>query len=216
MLMENERIQIVEYGKRLFTSGLTRGTGGNLSVFNREKGYFGITPSGMEYMSLTPEDIVIIDINGNIVDGKRKPSSEIEMHRIFYANRSDIDAIIHSHTMFSTAVSCMRRDLKPVHYMIALAGKDVKCAEYATFGTAELAINAFNAMEKRKAVLLPNHGILTGAQNLETAFDILEEVEYVAELHCRTYAMGEPVILDDQEMSIILEKFKVYGQKVLK
>lgn len=212
MLMIKERTEIVEYGKRLVTSKLTKGTGGNLSIFNRDINLMAITPSGIDYFMIKPEDVVVLDLDGNIVDGDKTPSSEVEMHRIFYSNREDIDAIIHTHTMYATTLACLNWPLPPVHYMVALAGFDVRCAKYATYGTKELAQNAYEAMRDRYAVLLANHGLLAGAKDLANAFNITEEIEYCAELYYRTKAIGEPVILPIEEMTLMFEKFKTYGQ----
>lgn len=213
MLMQSEREQIVEYGKKLVTSGLTKGTGGNLSIFDREKGLIAISPSGIDYFQIKPEDVVVLNIDGEQVEGDKTPSSEFEMHRIFYKGRSDIDAMIHTHTMYATTIACLNWELPPVHYMIALAGKNVRCAKYATYGTKELAENAYEAMKDRKAVLLANHGLLAGAKDLLNAFNITEEIEYCAEIYYRTKCIGQPVILPDEEMSLMMEKFKTYGQR---
>jgi L-fuculose-phosphate aldolase len=213
MLLLNERELLVEYGKKLIDNNLTKGTSGNLSIFNREKELFAITPSGVNYYKTRIEDIVIMDLNGNVVEGNKKPSSEYNLHRIFYVNRDDINVIVHAHTVYSTVLSCLKMSLPAIHYMIASAGKDVRCAEYATFGTEELAKNAYEAMRDRKAVLLANHGVLTAGKDIFEAFSILEDVEYVSELYIKAKNLGEPVIIDDREMEKILEKFKSYGQK---
>lgn len=212
MLMLEEKSKIVEYGKKLISSGLTKGTGGNLSIFNRKKNLMAISPSGIDYFDITSQDIVILDLKGEILDGVRKPSSEIEMHRIFYEKRKDIDAIIHTHSTYATSLSCLRWKLPAVHYLLASAGKDIRCADYATFGTEELAKKAFEAMKDRRAVLLANHGLLVGSHSLEDAFNISEDVEYCAELYYRTKSIGDPVILDDEEMNLMVERFKNYGQ----
>lgn len=212
MILLEERKEIVEYGKKLITSNLTKGTGGNLSIFNRKENLMAISPSGIDYFDITPEDVVVLDLDGNIIDGNKKPSSESEMHLIFYRKRSDIDAIIHTHTVFATAISCLNITLPPVHYMIALAGPDVRCAKYATYGTKELAENAFQAMIDRYAVLLANHGLLAGSKNLANAFNITEEIEYCAELYYRAKSIGDPVILPKDEMETMLKKFKTYGR----
>lgn len=212
MLMEKERKLIVEFGKKLATSGLTRGTGGNLSIYNREEKLMAITPSGIDYFEIRPEDVVVLTIEGKQVDGDKKPSSEVELHRIFYERRTDIDAMIHTHTIYATTLACLNWSLPPVHYMVAVAGKDVRCAPYATFGTRELAENAFQFMKDRKAVLLANHGLLTGGSSLQEAFNITEQIEYCAELYYRTKCIGEPVIISDEEMELMKEKFKTYGQ----
>ena len=212
MLLREERELIVEYGKKLINSNLTKGTGGNLSIFNRKQKLICITPSGIDYFKIKPEDIVVLNLDGVRVDGTKQPSSEWEMHRIFYANRDDINAMIHTHTMYATTIACLNWTLPPVHYMLALAGKDVRCASYATYGTKELAENAFVAMRDRNAVLLANHGLLVGAKDLANAYNTTEEVEYCAELYYRTKAIGEPVIIPEEEMDIMMEKFKTYGQ----
>ncbi len=212
MILQEEREKIVEYGKKLITSNLTKGTGGNLSIYNREKELMCISPSGIDYFKITPEDVVVLDLDGNKVDGTKEPSSEFEMHRIFYANRDDINAMIHTHTMYSTTIACLNWSLPPVHYMLALAGKDVRCAQYATYGTQELADNAFEGMRDRNAVLLANHGLLVGAKDIANAFNTTEEVEYCAELYYRAKSIGEPVIIPEKEMDIMMEKFKTYGQ----
>lgn len=213
MLMEKERKLIVEFGKKLVTSGLTRGTGGNLSIYNRQEKLMAITPSGIDYFEIKPENVAILTIEGKQIDGDKKPSSEVELHRIFYERRTDIDAMIHTHTIYATTLACLNWSLPPVHYMVAVAGKDVRCAPYATFGTRELAENAFQFMKDRKAVLLANHGLLTGGSSLQEAFNITEQIEYCAELYYRTKCIGEPVIISDEEMELMKEKFKTYGQR---
>lgn len=213
MLMESERIQLIEYGKKLVKNNLTKGTGGNLSIFDRKSGHVAITPSGIDFFEIQPEDIVIIDLEGNIIEGDREPSSEWEMHLMPYRTRKDMDAVIHAHTMYATVLACLHKELPATHYMIAVAGPTVRCAEYATYGTHELAINASKAMEDRNAVLLANHGILAGAKDLLNAFNIVEEIEYCSEVYCKALSIGEPVILPQEEMTLMAEKFKTYGQK---
>ena len=212
MKLELERRKIMEYGKKLVESGLTKGTGGNLSIYKPEEDLIAISPSGVNYFDIRLEDIVIMDLEGNVVEGSRKPSSEYEMHKIFYKKRDDIFAVVHCHSIYSTTISILREDLPASHYMIALAGKNVRCAEYATYGSPELAVNAFEAMKDRYAVILANHGLLTGADCIENAFNTAEELEYVAETYYRARSIGEPVILDDDEMELMQEKFKHYGQ----
>lgn len=213
MLMQEARKEIVEYGKKLVTSNLTKGTGGNLSVFDREKGYMAITPSGIDFFEIKEEDIVILDLDGNIVEGDRTPSSEWEMHLLQYKERTDLDAVIHAHTTYATVLACLRQELPATHYMIAVAGKNVRCAEYATYGSHELAVNAAKAMKDRRAVILANHGILAGANDLLNAFNIIEEIEYCSQIYYMAKSIGEPVVLPDEEMELMAEKFKTYGQR---
>lgn len=213
MLMEQARLELIEYGKKLVTAGLTKGTGGNLSVFDRKAGTVAITPSGIDFFEIKPEDIIIIDLDGKIIEGHRTPSSEWEMHLMPYRTRDDIDAVVHAHVMYTTVLSCLHEPLPATHYMIAVAGPDVRCAEYATFGTHELAVNACKAMEGRRAVILANHGVLAGAQDLKNAYNIVEEIEYCSEIYVKARSIGNPVVLSDEEMHLMAEKFKTYGQK---
>lgn len=216
MLMKEARDQLIAYGKKLVETNLTKGTGGNLSIFDREAGHMAITPSGIDFFEIQPEDIVIMTLDGDIVEGERTPSSEWVMHKIFYENREDIDAMIHAHTMYATVMATLRWDLPPSHYMVAVAGKNVRVADYATYGTPELAENAYEAMKDRRAVLLANHGVIAGGQDLLNAFNIVEEVEYCSEVHIKAKSVGEPVILDDAEMTHMLERFETYGQRKAK
>ena len=209
-MMKEEKQKIIEYGLKIYRQNLTNGTGGNLSIFNREKGIFAISPSGIPYEDIKEEDVAILDLDGIQLQGNKKPSSEVDLHRIFYRERDDINSIIHTHTINATTLSCLSWDLPPVHYMIALAGPDVRCAKYASYGTYELAENAFKAMEDRKAVLLANHGLLAGGRDIENAFSITEEIEYCAGLYIKAKSIGQPVILDKEEMEKIIEKFKTY------
>ncbi len=212
MLLGELREKVVEYGKRLLENNLTTGTGGNISIYHRESGLMVISPSGLDYMETRANDVVVMNLEGETIDGYRKPSSEYELHRIFYRNREDISALVHTHSTYATTISCMNWDLPPVHYMVAVAGDNVRCAEYATFGTRELAENAYRAMEDRKAVILANHGMLAGAGTLEQAFKIAEDIEFCCQLFYRTKSMGEPVIIGQDEMVLMRERFRTYGQ----
>lgn len=213
MRMEKERSFLIEYGKKLVEQGLTKGTGGNLSMFDRESGLMAITPSGIDFFQIKPEDIVLMDLDGHIVEGDRTPSSEWEMHLLEYKNRQDLDAVIHAHTVWAAVMACLRWPLPAAHYMIAVAGKDVRCAEYASYGTHELAVHALQGMADRKAVFLANHGILTGGASIQEAFNVLVQVEYCCEVYLKAKEVGEPVILPDEEMARMEQKFKTYGQK---
>lgn len=212
MLFNKERQELIKYGKRLVDADLTKGTGGNLSVYDPESGLMAITPSGMDFYETKAEDIVVMKLDGTIIEGDKKPSSEWYMHAIQYERRDDLRAVIHGHTTYATVIAVLRETIPASHYMIALAGKDVRCADYASFGTRELAINAYEAMKDRYAVLLANHGILAGSYSLANAFNILEEVEYCAKIYYMARAIGNPVILEDKEMDLMIEKFRDYGQ----
>jgi len=212
MLLKKERVQVVEYCLKLIKAELTNGTSGNISIFNRKEGLIAISPTGVEYSKMTFEDVSVVDLKGQLLDGKN-PSSEIEMHSLFYRRRKDINAVIHAHTIYCTTIACLRQDLPAVDYMLAIAGgNNVRCAKYATYGTPELAENCYKSMEGRNAVLLANHGLTCGANNIKNALNIAIQVEYCAELYVRAKSIGEPVILPDEEMKSMLDKFKSYGQ----
>lgn len=213
MLMQKAREELIEYGKKLVDKNLTKGTGGNLSIFDRKNELMAITPSGIDFYEIKPEDIVIMKIDGTIVEGQRKPSSEWVMHKIFYEKRKDLDAMIHAHTTYATVLATLRWSLPASHYMVAVAGPDVRCADYATYGSTELAENAFIAMEDRKAVFLANHGIIGGEKDLINAFNVIEEVEYCSNIFLKAKSVGEPVVLPTEEMKVMREKFKTYGQR---
>ena len=214
--MKEARAEIIKYGKKLVTSNLTKGTGGNLSVFNREHGLMAITPSGIDFFEIQEEDIVILDLDGNVVEGKRTPSSEWEMHLLQFKERDDIDAVIHAHTTYATVLACLHEELPATHYMIAVAGPTVRCADYGTYGSHELAVNATKAMMGRKAVILANHGILAGSNDLLNAFNIIEEIEYCSQIYWMARCIGNPVVLPTEEMTLMAEKFKTYGQRKAK
>ncbi len=215
MLLQEEREQVVAYCKKLITQGLTKGTGGNISIFNREKGLFAISPSGIDYFETEPEDVVVMNLQGQVVDGKRKPSSEHELHRIFYENREDINAVVHTHSVYCTVLAVLREELPASSYLVAFAGgPNVRCGEYASFGTRELAEITYKAMEDRNAALMANHGLLAGAGDILNAFNIAEQIEGCAEVYVKARMIGRPVILDEEEMETMVDRFRhSYGQK---
>ena len=213
MLLLKEREQVVAYCKKLITAGLTKGTGGNISAFDRESGLYAISPSGMDYFSMTPEDVVVMNLQGEVVEGSRKPSSEWDLHRIFYQNRKDLNAIVHTHSVYCTVLATNREGLPASSYLVAFAGKDVSCADYASFGTPELAKLAYEGMVDRNAVLLANHGLVTGGSDLLHAFQVAEQIEFCAEVYVKARSIGKPVILPEDEMERMIERFGDYGQK---
>ncbi len=206
-----QREAIIATGRKMNAAGLNQGTSGNLS--HRVDGGFLVTPTGMEYDALRPEDIVLMRFDGSS-DGPRLPSSEWRFHRDILACRPEVHAILHTHSLNSTALSSLRRPIPPFHYMVAVAGgSNIRCAPYATFGTEELSRNAVAALEGRKACLLANHGLITVGADLAGAFKLAVEVETLAAMYLRALPAGEPVLLDEAEMAVVLEKFRTYGQQ---
>jgi L-fuculose-phosphate aldolase len=213
LLLFEERHTIVEFGKRLITAHLTTGSGGNLSIYNRAEGLIAIKPSGIDYFSMQPDDVVVVTPKGEIVDGKLKPSSEIRFHLDLLNHRPDINAVLHTHQVYATTIACLNWELPAVHYLVGFCGNKVPLAPYATFGTAELSENILNSISNYNACLLANHGIVTVGPNMAAAFTTAEELELVARLYYQAKCLGEPVILSDQEMAVIGERFKTYGQR---
>lgn len=213
MLLKKERELVVEYGKKMSSSGLSKGTSGNISIYNAKEQLMAISPSGVGYFETTPEDVVVMDLEGNVVEGEKKPSSEWGLHIIFYVNKPEARAVVHAHSTYCTTFACLHMPLRALHYVIGGAGTaTVPCAPYRTFGTPELAEAAMEACGKGKAVLLANHGLLTCGPSIEKAFGLAVNMEFCAEMQYRAMSVGEPVILSDEEMGVVMEKFKSYGQ----
>ena len=208
MLLQKEREMIVAYGKRMLSAGLTRGTGGNLSIYDRNLELMAITPSGIPYEEIEAEDIMIMKLDGTIVEGNKTPSSEHAMHEIVYRTREDVGAMLHVHSTFAVTLACLNEDLPAVDYMVAYSrGRSVKCAPYASFGTTDLAVNALKTMGNQNAVLLANHGMNVVGPDLPKAFAIAEQLEFCAELYVRARTIGKPVILPDDEMDQMVKRF---------
>ena len=209
-MMMQEKEQVVRYGKKLIDRRLTTGSGGNISVCNREKNLVAISPSGLDYYETTPEDIVILDMDGNLVEGKHRPSSESGMHLAFYKNRADVSGIVHTHSKFATAIACMGWELPAVHYLIGMAGHRVKCTGYATYGSDELAKKALETIGDSNAVLLANHGLIALGEDVDRAFSTAEHLEFVSEVYYLTKTLGTPNILSDEDMDEVMKKFGTF------
>lgn len=204
------RREIVETARAINALGINQGTSGNLSI--RVDGGFLITPSGVPYDECFPDDIVEVDMNG-CYSSTHKPSTEWRIHRDILAARPEMNAVIHTHATFATTLACLHRDIPPFHYMVAVAGgKTIRCAPYATFGTQELSDHALTALEGRRACLLANHGMLCINDTLKRTLALAVELETLAEQYWRVLQIGEPFLIDDAEMDLILEKFKTYAR----
>ncbi len=193
----------------LQTLGLNQGTSGNTSI--RQGDGFVITPSGMPINEMNANSMVEMNMHGEAISAG-KPSSEWRFHRDIYKARPEVGAVIHTHAMFATTLACLRKDIPPFHYMIAIAGGDnIRCADYALFGTQALSDHAIEALKDRRACLLANHGMIAVGKSLQQALDIAIEVETLCEQYWRALQVGEPNILSTQEMNEVREQFKGYG-----
>lgn len=212
MTMQKQREAIVRYGRKMITSQLTTGAGGNLSILDRATGQVAISPSGIEYFDLQPQDVVITDLDGQVLDGQYKPSSELGFHLALYRQRPDVNAVLHTHSVYATTMACLGWEIPAVHYLVGFSGHKVPLAPYATFGTEELARNVADSIGAYNAVLLANHGLVAVGSDLGRAFNTAEEIELVARIYYQTKSVGNPVILPETEMERVLEKFATYGQ----
>jgi L-fuculose-phosphate aldolase len=205
------RRAMIATARRLAPAGLNQGTSGNIGV--RVEGGFLVTPTGIAYERLVPADIVRMGFDG-ACEGRRKPSSEWRFHRDILAARGDIDVVLHVHSMFSTTLACHHREIPAFHYMVAMAGgSSIRCGRYATFGTEELSRHAVAALDGRKACLLANHGMIALGPTLDAAFRLAVEVETLAAMYWRALQLGEPKLLDEDEMARVVEKFRTYGKQ---
>ncbi len=188
------------------------GTSGNLSVRTGEG--FLITPTGVPYEDMTPDDIIEMNLNGKLVSGKLKPSTEWPFHKAIYVTRKAINAIVHVHSPYATGISCTRQEIPAFHYMVALIGGDsIRCAKYATFGTEALSRSALAALKDRRACLLANHGMIALGEDIKSAYRLAGEVENLAMQYWISKQIGTPVLLDDAEMKVNMDKFRTYGKQ---
>lgn len=207
-------MSLIETARRLDALGHMPSKSGNVSL--RIEGGFRITPSGLPYAALAEADLVDVAIDGRVLAGRHRPSSEWRLHAEIYAARPQAQAIVHTHSPRATALSCARRGLPAFHYMIALAGgDDIRCSAYATFGTQELAVAAAAALEGRRACLLANHGVVALGSSLATAETLAREVENLAGEYLDLLCAGlAPVLLTPEEMAAVTRQFGGYGRLV--
>ena len=204
--------EVIKYANMLNTENLSALRSGNISI--RHDDGFLITPSGAKYSSLKNEDIVFVSLDGKFEEKKMKPSSEWRFHKDIYLNKKEANAIVHAHSTHATAVSTHGKSIPAFHYMVALAGgNDIKCADYATFGTEELSQNIIKALENRKACLMSNHGQVAFEKNLNKAFELAQEIENICQQYINALKIGKPKILSDDEMIKILEQIKNYKKE---
>ena len=206
------RAAVIRGCRDLTRLGLTHGTSGNVSV-RRESATFFISPTGMAYDALEPDDVPLVSLEGRWF-GRRRPSSEWRFHRDIMAARPEAGAIVHAHSRHATALACTGRGIPAFHYMVAVAGgEDIRCAPYHTFGTQQLSDAALTALEGRKACLLAHHGIIAIGRDLAAALELAGEVESLAAQYCTALALGNVGLLEQAEMRRVVEKFRTYGRQ---
>ncbi|RLA07473.1 MAG: class II aldolase [Gammaproteobacteria bacterium] len=204
--------RVIQTARAMNRLGINIGSSGNVSA--RQGDGFLITPTGMNYADLADADLVLMSAEGDVIAGSRRPSSEWLFHLDIYARRAEFGAIVHVHSRAATALACLREPIPSFHYMVASAGgTDIRCAEYALFGTQELSAAVLVALHERRACLLANHGLVACGVDLPAALDLAVEVEQLATQYLLARQSGQPVLLTEGEMAEVMKKFAGYGQQ---
>lgn len=210
--MDNElrvRKDIIATCLEMNRLGINQGASGNVSV-RWQEGML-ITPSGIPYDKMEPRDIIYVAFKSNQAIGPHRPSSEWLFHRDILKRRKEVNAVIHTHSSYATAMAIHRMDIPAHHYMVAAAGgSSIRCAKYATFGTQELSKNALKALGKNLACLLANHGVIALGNSLTKALWLANEIEVLAKQYFIANQYGKPPVLDDEEMTRIIKAFASY------
>ncbi len=208
------REEVARVARNISVSGLVTGTSGNVSARTPE-GDVLVTPSGLDYALIEPEDVVLVDPEGRVLEGSLEPSSEMPMHSGIYRSKSQVGGIVHTHARFSTTLACLGWEIPPVHYMLAaLSGEGrVPLAPFATYGTEELACYAVDALgDSHHACLLQNHGTIAVGGTASEAYSRTEILEEMAEVYYRARLAGEPVLLTPEQINEASSKLSSYGQ----
>jgi L-fuculose-phosphate aldolase len=215
VLLADQRSAVVDACRQLLAGGLLRGTSGNVSVREAESGAIAITPTGVGYPQLTAEDIAVIDDAGRRLAGDLLPTSELALHLAVYRHRPDVEAVVHTHSMFATTFAVLAEPIPAVHYLLARAGpgaQPVSVAPYARYGTEELADSCVRTLGRGNAVLLANHGLVAVGTGLAEAVSLADAVEYTAELAWRARQLGTPRLLDAGQLAEVGRALAEYGQ----
>jgi len=206
------REEVIATALAMSGRGLSPGRSGNVS--RRWRDGMLITPSGMPYDGIGPDDIAFVRGDGTSTKSRRTPSSEWRFHLAVYALRPDVHALVHAHSMHAVVLACARKPIPAFHYMVAIAGADViPCVPYATFGSEELASHVAGGLEHSNACLMANHGQIAAGPTLAAALELAAEVETLAEQYCKVLALGKPHLLDGGQMAEVLARFKTYGRE---
>ena len=213
--MEKERELIAEYGRKMSAALLSRGTSGNISIYDPRLGTMAISPSGLDYFDTEPGDVCVCTLDGETVDSQRKPSSEYGLHAAFYKAKADQGclSIVHTHSDYATTLACMGEPIRAVHFLIASLGlHEIPVAPYTTFGTPQLAACAVETCREGRAVLLANHGVVTFAPDLAGAFEQAENIEFLARTQWQCMCAGRMNVLSAEQIDAALARFRTYGQ----
>jgi L-fuculose-phosphate aldolase len=208
------REAVIATARAMNERGINVNKSGNVSVrcARGARAGFLLTPTGVPYDRLEPDDIAFVGLDGRAT-GRCEPSSEWRFHAAIHGTRPELRAIVHTHSTHATALACQGLGIPAFHYMVAVAGgDDIRCSDYATFGTQALADHALAALQDRRACLLAHHGVIACGASLDAALALAVEVENLARTYVIVRSLGEPRLLDRAEMERVVERFGTYGQ----
>ena len=204
------REAVAAAARRLAADGLVSGTSGNVSARSEDRVF--VTPTGGELGSLAAEDVTVVSLDGDVVDGRLAPTSELDLHLGVYRAYEHAGAVVHTHAPVATALACvLEGELPCVHYEMLALGGTVRIAPYTTFGTPELAASVVAALEGRTAALLANHGTVTYGADMAGALRATELLEWAATIYWRAAAIGAPRTLDESERQAVIDAVVARG-----
>lgn len=207
MELKTARDAVVAAGQRLAAKGIIIGTSGNLSV--REGDHVVVTPSGVALDAVQPEDLAVIDMDGQWLTGQHKPTSEVQLHLAVYQHNPKARAIAHTHAVGSTAVSCTCTSLPPIHYTSLYLGGEVRVAKYATYGSKELAANVVEALaDDKTAALMANHGTIAYGSTMDQACERLELLEWLCDVYRASVPLGRIRQLTASELGEVMQMYQ--------
>lgn len=208
MSVDEAREAVASAARRLAAERLVLGTSGNVSV--RAGDAVAVSPTGARLAELEAGQVAVVDLDGEQIDGPLAPTSELGLHLGIHAERGD-GAVVHAHSRFATALSCVLDELPVVHYEMLRFGGPVRVAPYATFGSAELAGAVHSALEGRTAAMMANHGVVTVAEDAEAAVELALLLEWSCEVYWRARQVGQPRTLGDDELRAVVEQVVALG-----
>lgn len=210
--LQAARADVARIGRELLSKDLTRGSGGNVSA--RDGDRVAVSPSGIAYEDVVPESVPITDLDGELLDGEQAPSSETPMHTRIYSERPDVRGIVHTHSPYASTFASLGEPIPASHYLIAFAGKEVPVAGYEHPGSEALADLAVDALgDDHDACLLQNHGVMAVGEDADAALETAEMVEFVARIHYQASAIGDPLIMNDDDLDYLVDMFGSYRKQ---
>ena len=212
MQLPEQRQAVVAACVALLSTGLVRGTSGNVSVREPLSGLLAVSPSGTDYLTMDPRDVAVMNDDGDVLEGRLSPTTEAGLHLGIYRARPDVGAVVHTHSPFATTFAALRQPVPAVHYILAKAATSVRVAPYERYGTPELAEACVRTLGADHGVLLANHGVVAVGSDVAAAMAVAEAIEYTAEITWRARVIGTPETLTDDQMAAVATDFTRYGR----